>query len=213
MPSKRIEIRSTKEAWQELHFNEGGTPCACEGRGSPLSAPFASSGTCHPIMSAPRCPFCGTPSPDAAAREQVPGGDSSFICRNCGKAVEPPVAGKAAPAPPQNAGSSDRWSAGPPEESANRWSTQAPLGDESSSSESVSQSSILPDGDLEPPLLVRPPAAPLTWALIVLAIFLAALIGVIVLARSIRRAAGRCPASDGRILAAATGPRRRRDPA
>ncbi len=86
----------------------------------------------------------------------------------------------------KNRGGDDRWSEGPPEDSANRWSAQAPLGDESSSSESVSQSSILPRGELEQPLLVRRPAAPLVWALIVLVLFLAALIGVIVLARSIR---------------------------
>ncbi len=70
--------------------------------------------------------------------------------------------------------------------SASRWSAQPPLGDDSSSSESVSQSSILPEADLEQPVQVRQPVAPLVWALIVLALFLAALIGVIVVARSIR---------------------------
>ena len=47
-----------------------------------------------------RCPYCGTQSTDAATRERVPGGDSSFVCRNCGKAVEPPLAGNGIPAPP-----------------------------------------------------------------------------------------------------------------
>jgi len=139
-------------------------------------------------MSAILCPYCGRQCTDAATRERVPGGDSSFVCRGCGKAIEPPLRGNSAVAPPpQNAGgSNDRWSEGPPEESANRWSTQAPLGDESSSSESVSQTSILPRGELDQPALVRPPRSPLVWALIVLALFLAAMIGVIVLARSIR---------------------------
>ena len=138
-------------------------------------------------MSAIRCPYCGTQCPDAATREREPGGDSSFVCRGCGKAVEPPMAGNHVPAPPpQNPGGKDRWSEGPPEDSANRWSAQSPLGDESSSSESVSQSSILPGGELGEAALVRPPRSPLTWALIVLALFLAALIGATVLARSIR---------------------------
>ena len=98
------------------------------------------------------------------------------------------MAGNSIPPPPlQTPGSaSDRWSEGPPADSANRWSAQSPLGDESSSSESVSQSSILPGGELQEPALVRPARSPLVWALIVLALFLAALIGVIVLAHSIR---------------------------
>ncbi len=139
-------------------------------------------------MSAIVCPFCGMQCTDAATRERVPGGDSSFVCRGCGKAVEPPLAGKSVPAPPlQNpGGASDRWSDGPPEASANRWSAQPPLGDDSSSSESVSQTSILPRGESDQAVPVRPTTAPLVWALILLALFLAALIGVIVLARAIR---------------------------
>jgi hypothetical protein len=129
-------------------------------------------------MSAIRCPYCGAEC----------SGDPSLVCRNCGKAVERPLGGSGAAAPPSqlSGGGSDRWSEGPPEESANRWSAQPPLGDDSSSSESVSQTSILPDGDLEQPALVRPARSPLVWALIMLAVFLAALIGVIVLARTIR---------------------------
>ena len=137
-------------------------------------------------MSAIRCPYCGAQDPDAATREREPGGDPSFICRHCGKAVEPPMAGGSVPAPPPSSGGNDRWSEGPPEDSANRWSSQPPLGDDSSSSESLSQTSILPGGELEPAVLVRRPVAPLVWALVALALFLAAMIGVIVLARSIR---------------------------
>ncbi len=134
-------------------------------------------------MPATRCPFCGTQCTDAAVR-----GDSSFVCRNCGKAVEPPMAGYSLPVPPRQSsgGSNDRWSDGPPEDSANRWSAQPPLGDESSSSESVSQTSILPHGDVGQPVPVRPARSPLVWALIVLALFLAAMIGVVLLARSMR---------------------------
>ncbi len=80
----------------------------------------------------------------------------------------------------------DRWSEGPPEESAQRWSALPPLGDDSSSSESVSQSSILPYGELDQPVLVRRPVGALTWALIALVILLAVLIGVVVLARAMR---------------------------
>ena len=139
-------------------------------------------------MPAKICPYCGLQSTEAATGERISGGASSFVCRGCGKAVEPPLAGHSMPAPPpQNSGSSsDRWSEGPPAESANRWSAQPPLGDESSSSESVSQSSILPDNEAEEPLLVRPARSPLLWSLIVLVVFLAALIGVIFLARAIR---------------------------
>jgi len=111
-----------------------------------------------------------------------------LVCRECGKAIEPPPSANGIPAPPTQAtsGSNDRWSEGPPEDSANRWSAQPPLGEESSSSESVSQTSILPMGGPAQPALVRPPRTSLAWALIVLAVFLAALIGVVVLARSIR---------------------------
>ncbi len=133
-------------------------------------------------MPAFHCPYCGMQSPDAPT-----GGGSSFVCPNCGKAVEPPLTENGVPPPPlQNANGNDRWSAGPPEDSANRWSAQPPLGDDSSSSESVSQSSILPGSELGEAALVRPARSPLLWALIVLAIFLAALIGVVVLARWIR---------------------------
>jgi len=98
------------------------------------------------------------------------------------------MAGYGLPAPPplSSGGRDDRWSAGPPEDSANRWSAQPPLGDESSSSESVSQTSILPRRELGHAVLVRRPVAPLVWALIVMAIFLAALIGAIALARWMR---------------------------
>jgi hypothetical protein len=132
-------------------------------------------------MSAIRCPYCGAECTDA-------GGDSSRVCRACGRALEPPLPGSsdAAPPPQTAGGGDDRWSEGPPEESAIRWSTQPPLGDDSSSSESVSQTSILPDGSADQPAFVRQPTAPLVWALILLALFLAALIGAIVLARSIR---------------------------
>ena len=169
-------------------------------------------------MAAIHCPYCGMQRADAATRERVPGGDSSFVCPGCGKAVEPPLAGNSIPAPPQhNAGGDNRWSEGPPEDSANRWSVQPPLGDESSSSGSVSQSSILPTGEPDQPLLVRPARSPLVWALIVLVIFLAALIGVVMsgaLGSALAcRAEGRRPAGNGRILAAAIGARRRRSPA
>ncbi len=97
------------------------------------------------------------------------------------------MAGNCIPPPLKNPGSGDdRWSEGPPEASAKRWSAQPPLGDENSSSESVSQTSILPHGELEQPVLVRRSVSPLIWALIGLVVFLAALIGVIHLARSIR---------------------------
>ncbi len=133
-------------------------------------------------MSALRCPYCGVECTDATVRA-----DSSFDCPSCGKVVESPASGGSNAATPQGSGAgSNRWSEGPPEVSASRWSAQPPLGDDSSSSESVSQSSILPEADLEQPVQVRQPVAPLVWALIVLALFLAALIGVIVVARSIR---------------------------
>ncbi|MGO8691097.1 MAG: hypothetical protein ACLQLG_15865, partial [Thermoguttaceae bacterium] len=75
-------------------------------------------------MSAIRCPYCGTQCTDAAVR-----GDLSFVCHGCGKAVEPPLAGNSVPPPLQNsAGGDNRWSEGPPEESAQRWSAQSPLG-------------------------------------------------------------------------------------
>jgi hypothetical protein len=60
-------------------------------------------------------------------------GDLSFCCHNCGKAIEPPLAGNSILSPPiQSSGGDGRWSAGPPEDSAKRWSAQSPLGDESS---------------------------------------------------------------------------------
>ena len=132
-------------------------------------------------MAAIHCPYCGMQCPDAALHR----GGGSFVCPNCGKAVEPPLGGSRIPAPPPRTSGDDRWSEGPPEASANRWSTQPPLGEDSSSSEAVSQSAILPGGAAEP-ALVRPARSPLVWALIVLAVFLTALIGVIVLARTIK---------------------------
>ncbi len=136
-------------------------------------------------MSAIRCPYCGAQG-TAAARERAPGDDSSWVCSGCGRAVEPPFTGNSIPPPLKNAGSDDdRWADGPPEASAQRWSAQSPLGDESSSSESVSQTSILPRVTMEQPVLVHRPSTPLAWALMALAVFLAALIGAIILARSI----------------------------
>ncbi|MEI8376676.1 MAG: HEAT repeat domain-containing protein [Planctomycetota bacterium] len=133
-------------------------------------------------MPATRCPFCGTQCTDAAVC-----GDSSFICRNCGKAVEPPMAGHSLPAPLQSSGgSNDLRSDAPPEDSGNRWSAQPSLGDESSPSESVSQTSPLPRSELGRPVSVHPVRSPLVWALILLVFFLVALIGVILLARSMR---------------------------
>ncbi|MGA2255505.1 MAG: hypothetical protein ABSG53_12640, partial [Thermoguttaceae bacterium] len=64
-------------------------------------------------MSAIRCPNCGMQRTEAATRERVPGGDSSIVCRNCGKAIEPPLTGNSIPAPPppQATGSGNhRWS-------------------------------------------------------------------------------------------------------
>jgi hypothetical protein len=84
--------------------------------------------------------------------------------------------------------SDDRWSEGPPEDSASRWSAQPPLDDDSSSSESASLSSlpsILPDSDVEQPIVVPPRRSPLVWALIVAALIVVALIGAVVLARSV----------------------------
>ena len=205
-PRRRQGLRAstTASAWRRstipIRRTRRISPRPCSSRARPTSNRRSTSSACrsngrrttcppfHPIMSVIRCPYCGTQCTDAATRERVPGGDSSFVCRSCGKAVEPPLAGNSVPPPPlQNLGRrSDRWSEGPPEASANRWSAQAPLGDDSSSSESVSQTSILPRGESEQAVLVRPPPSPLVWALIVLALFLAALIGVIVLARSIR---------------------------
>jgi hypothetical protein len=131
-------------------------------------------------MSLIQCPYCGT---QCTAAET---GGGSWVCGNCGKAIELPPAAAGIPAPPLPAeGGDDRWSEGPPEDSANRWSAQAPLGDESSSNESVSQTSILPRG-AEEAVLVRRPRSPLAWTLVLLAVFLAALCGVVVLARSIR---------------------------
>ncbi len=132
-----------------------------------------------------RCPYCGAPSMEAAARN-----DGSFVCVSCGKAVEPPPA-RRPPAPPDDAREGGRWSAGPPAESASRWSSVAPLGDdESSPSISASLSSILPRGEEEPRLHQnapgRPAWSPLVWTLLVIAIFLAALIGVVILARNVK---------------------------
>lgn len=133
-----------------------------------------------------RCPYCGTANIEAAARDA-----RSFVCMSCGKAVEPPLRGQSVVPPPPlpSEGRDDRrWSDGPPAESADRWSTVAPLGggDDSSSSVSLSQSSILPPDGAEEPPLVRPPRSPLLWLLLVLVLFTAALIGVIMLARNVR---------------------------
>ena len=153
------------------------------------------------------CPRAGTPAAirrlfaaTAARRSNRPWPGTAFRRRRC----KTPAA-------------SDRWSEGPPEDSANRWSAQPPLGDESSSSESVSQTSILPGGELDAtgPRASGP---------------LAAGVGLdraggfpggadrrdrfgALDSALARRAKGRSPAGHGRILAAAIGPRRRRGPA
>jgi hypothetical protein len=127
-------------------------------------------------MPATRCPHCGKTCPDA----EIEAG-STYLCGGCGRAISGNL-----PAPPQSARSaSDRWSEGPPEASANRWSAEAPLGDDSSSSESVSQTSILPSSDFVKPVVVPPRRSPPLWTLIVVALFLVVLIGLVVLARSI----------------------------
>ncbi len=142
------------------------------------------------------CPYCGAASTEAARS------DGSFVCQSCGKAVEPPptrqpvVPPPIANAPQGGGGDSHRWSAGPPEESAKRWSTIAPCDDdESISSVSVSQSSILPREGPETPAefppsdsgdAARPARSPLVWLLVILVLFVLMLIGGIMLARSIR---------------------------
>jgi HEAT repeat protein len=138
-------------------------------------------------MTSIRCPYCGAANTEVAARD-----DCSFVCQSCGQAVEPPPAGLPVvpPPPPSNRPDNPCWSDGPPAESADRWSTVAPLGgDDSSSSVSISQNSILPpDPEVakpEPPL-VRPARSPLVWPLVILVVFLATLIGVIFVAQKIR---------------------------
>jgi HEAT repeat protein/uncharacterized Zn finger protein (UPF0148 family) len=130
-----------------------------------------------------RCPYCGAVSKEAAVRD-----DGSFICSSCGKAVEPPP--MPPPAPSESSRDNSRWSDGPTEESASRWSNVAPLGDdESSSSISTSQSSILPrnERDAGDNAIPRPPPqSPWLWPLVIVVLFLAALIGVVVLARHIK---------------------------
>ncbi len=131
-----------------------------------------------------RCPYCGAASMEAAARDA-----RSFVCQSCGRAVEGPTTGQRVIPPPAAGEIHDnrRWSDGPPAESADRWSSVPPLGDDDSSSNvSVSQSSILPREDAVEAPLVRPARSPLIWPLLVLALFLAALIGVVMLARSIK---------------------------
>ena len=141
-----------------------------------------------------RCPYCGAANIEAAARDA-----RSFICTSCGKAVEPPTRSASAlpghevvPPPNRSASAptppprSECWSDGPPAESANRWSEVPPLGhDDSSPSLSVSQTSLLPNETAEPPL-VRPARSPLVWLIVILLAFSAALVGVIVLARSLK---------------------------
>jgi HEAT repeat protein len=133
-------------------------------------------------MGSIHCPYCGAANTEAARS------DGSFICRSCGKAVEPPPV--VPPPAPGELSDDRRWSDGPPEESAQRWSTIGPWGDdESTSSVSVSQSSILPRDTPEEPAevpLIRPARSPLAWLLVILLLFVVLLIGAIVLARSIR---------------------------
>ena len=143
----------------------------------------------------------------AVRRARSAAGDSSsFVCRNCGKAVEPPLAGGSIPPPPQaTGGGDDRWSEGPPEASANRWSAQAPLGDESSSSESVSQTSILPEGELHQPASRASPSLAVGLGVDRAGGFLGGVdrrhcFGPLASAL-VRRAEGRGPAGHGRVLA------------
>jgi HEAT repeat protein len=139
-------------------------------------------------MSSIHCPYCGLANTEGAARN-----DGSFVCQSCGKAVEPPPVVPPPPAPsdlPGDLRDRRRWSDGPPEESANRWSMVGPWGDdESSSSVSVSQTSILPrdtpEKAAEPPL-IKPARSPVVWLLVILVLFVALLAGAIMLAKSIR---------------------------
>jgi hypothetical protein len=153
-------------------------------------------------MSVIHCPNCGRQCPDAEIRGETP-----FQCPGCGKTIEPSIPGNNVPKPPlqSKCSASDRWSEGPPPDSANRWSAEAPFGDDSFSSDSISQSSIsqtliLPDGGLEQPVIVPPRRLPLLWALIALVLLLIALIGAVILARlgrpwGARQAVGpACPA-------------------
>lgn len=135
-----------------------------------------------------RCPYCGAASMEAAARD-----DGSFLCTGCGRAVEPP---------PRRTDLRDdrRWASGPTEESASRWSSVPPLGDEeSSSSFSASQSSILPRTELEERDEAGPAGgsradarqaassrSPLVWLLLTAVLFLAAMIGAVIVARRVK---------------------------
>ena len=120
-----------------------------------------------------RCPYCGAANSEAARS------DGSFVCQSCGRAVEPPPAVHSVVPPPGDFEDNRRWSDGPPEESAKRWSTIAPWGDdESTSSVSVSQSSILPrempEEPAEPPSsggesAPRAARSPLIWLLVIFA--------------------------------------------
>jgi HEAT repeat protein len=136
-------------------------------------------------MSSIHCPYCGAANTETAARN-----DGSFVCQNCGKAVEPPPV--VPPPAPGNVPDNRRWSDGPPEESASRWSTVGPWGDdESTSSVSASQSSILPRDEAaevsgEQPPLIQPARSPLVWLLVILVLFIVILCCAIMLARSIR---------------------------
>jgi HEAT repeat protein len=140
-----------------------------------------------------RCPYCGAANTEDAARS-----DGSFVCQSCGKAVEPPPAVHGVVPPPiaDDIEDNRRWSDGPPEESANRWSTIAPWGDDdSTSSVSVSQSSILPRDAPEEPAepqsdhgaaAAKPARSPLAWLLVILVLFVVLVIGAIFLAQRIR---------------------------
>jgi HEAT repeat protein len=158
-----------------------------------------------------RCPHCGAAGTEASR-------DDRFICPSCGKAVEPPPRQQVVPPPIAASENRDnrRWSDGPPEASANRWSMVAPLGDEeSSASISVSQSSILPphaEIPTDEPSPVRPARSPLVWPLAGLAVFLAILIAVVFVARRVkpwldaRRAAARRASVDYWIPRLENGP-------
>jgi hypothetical protein len=139
-------------------------------------------------MSVIRCPNCGKTFPAAEIRA-----GQSFLCRGCGTAIAPPAGGDGLPvtSSPGPGSGDNRWSEGPPEESASRWSAESPLGDDSFSSDSVSQTSILPEIRLdrsdqtEQPVVVPPRRSRLVWVLLAFALFLVALIGMAVWARSI----------------------------
>ena len=89
-----------------------------------------------PPMPAPFCPYCGT--------QCTAVGETSFRCSGCGKTVEPP----------SSSGGEDRWSEGPPADSANRWSAQPALG-RRQHFQRVGQPGFVPAGQQERPGRIR----------------------------------------------------------